>query len=239
MSDTLIAEDPESSGPPARMLNIAAIDDSKLVPRIMQLAEDRDLYFDSLLDVGCGLRPLNRWFARYARSEAPRRYIGLDKDDTAVQSLKAQGVLGLPSFNADFPLASDLVIAADVLEYLNPSSTAPFLKKCASLTCKMFALSTPNARHWTRRGMKKEHGWVKWLPDSAIQCFAESESARIRNLTDADQIAALMLEAFDAEKFDIAVYEAWPWEIRDLAGGESECFHLKTFAVAIAKDGIS
>jgi len=237
MSDTAIAEEPQHAGTPAPAEKVARINDTKLMPCVLRLAEERDLYFDSLLDVGCGMRPLNRWFTRYDRAEAPRRYVGIDTDGAVVKNLNEQGILGLQNFNADFSLASDLVIAADVLEYLNPSSANSFLKRCASLTCKMFALSTLNARHWTRRGVKKDHSWVKWIPESVVQCFAENETAaRIRNLTDADQVAMMMLEAFDAEKFHIAVYEAWPWEIRDLANGEGEYFYLKTFAVAIAKD---
>jgi 2-polyprenyl-3-methyl-5-hydroxy-6-metoxy-1,4-benzoquinol methylase len=212
--------------------------ESRLLPLVQQAMEDRDLYFDSLLDVGFGSRPLDQWFLRQRRIEAPRRYVGIDQDPKAVEAAVSRNVLAYSGFNAPFDLTSDLVIAADVLEHVAPSSAMSLLKKCASLTTKLFALSTLNARQWSRTGVRRDFGKLKFLPDSVLQCYRpDDDPARIRNVVDAERVHAMMHEAFDNSEWDIEVYEAWPWEIRDLSGdAEFKCY-LKTFAIATARTG--
>jgi hypothetical protein len=210
--------------------------ETKLLPLVVQIAEQRDLHFDSLLDIGCGMRPLDHWFTRFKRSEAPRRFIGIDPNAAAVEALVQRGQMAFTGFNARFDMTSDLVIAGDVLEYLTPSSAGSFVRKCASLTAKLFALSTVNAQHWSRTGVRREFGWIRWVPDSVYECFGQGDDfARIRNPMSADQVAGLMRAAFDPAKWDLVIYQAWPWEVRDLATDNAARFCLKTFAIAIAK----
>ncbi len=241
MSDAATSEDetaaaaPEASG---TAKGLRQTQESKLLPLIQQTVEDHDLYLDSLLDVGFGSRPLDQWFMRQRRAEAPRRYVGIDNDPKAVEAAVGRGVMAFSGFNAPFDLASDMVVAADVIEYIAPSSAMSLLKKCASLTTKIFALSTLNARHWSRTGVKRDFNRLRFLPDSVLQCYRPDEDpARIRNVIDAERVAVMMHEAFDDTEWDIEVYEAWPWEIRDLSGDAEFRCYLKTFAIAVAKDG--
>ncbi len=240
MSDAAISEDDtgtDTLAAPAPGSGLRQTQESKLLPLVTKVLEERDIYLDSLLDVGFGTRPLDQWFARLRRTEAPRRYVGIDPDAKAVEAAAGRGSIALAGFNAPFDLTSDLVVAGDVLEYVAPSSAISLLKKCASLTTKIFALSTLNARQWGRTGIKRDVARLRFLPDSVLQCYRPDEDpARIRNLTDADRILQLMQEAFDESAWDIEVYEGWPWEIRDMTGeGEFRCY-LKTFALAISRD---
>jgi hypothetical protein len=239
MSDAAVTEDDPGTvaAEPVHDAGLRQTNESKLLPIVLKTMEERDLYFDSLLDVGFGTRPLDQWFARQRRTEAPRRYVGIDQDSKAVETAVSRGTLAFVGFNAPFDLTSDLVIAADVLEHVAPSSATSLLKKCASLTTKMFALSTLNARQWTRTGMKRDYTRLKFMPDSVVQCYRpDDDPSRIRNVIDSERVASLMHETFDDREWDVEVYEAWPWEIRDLSGDAEFRCYLKTFAVAVAKE---
>lgn len=211
--------------------------ESKLVAFITRFADERDIYFDSLLDVGFGGKPLDQWFANYRRGEAPRRYVGIDTDVAAVDKAKERGALAYRGFNAPFDLRSDLVVAADVLEHLSPAGASALLRSCAANTGKMFALSTTNAGFWRKSGVNPEHAWLKWVPDSVIRCYRDAEDpARIKSTVDAAGVLSLMREAFDAASWEVLVFEAWPWELRDLSSpGGAGVFYLRTFALALPK----
>ncbi|MCW5733910.1 MAG: class I SAM-dependent methyltransferase [Enhydrobacter sp.] len=209
----------------------------RLIDLVTQIAEQRDLYFDSLLEMGFGRRPLDQWFRRFKRSEVPRRYIGVDPDAAAVEALASRGEMAFAKVHSGFDMTSDLVIAADVLEYLTPSAAESFVKRCASLTSKMFALATLNAEHWNRKGIRNDFRWVRWVPDSVYECFPyDNRPGAIHNPVSAPQVLDLLRAAFDPSKWDLAVYEAHPWEIRELTTGNTARFSLKTFAFAIARN---
>jgi hypothetical protein len=239
MSDAALAEDGHGAASFETSASVLReTQETRLLSLVQQALESRDIYIDSLLDVGFGNRPLDQWLVRQKRTEAPRRYVGIDQDPKVVEALAARNVLAFSGFNAPFDLTSDLVIAADVLEYVAPSSAMSLLKKCASLTTKVFALSTLNAKQWSRTGVKRDFPKLRFLPDVVLQCYRPDEDpARIRNIVDAQRVYEMMREAFDDSEWDIEVYEAWPWEIRDLTGDAEFKCHLKTFALAIAKNG--
>lgn len=212
------------------------IDSTSLAPLIVEAADAHDLYFDSLLDVGCGGRPLANWFSRYPRAEAPRRYVCIEPHAPSLEAARTAGHIGLPGFSAPFDFKSDLVVAADVLEYVPPQRAARFLASCASACTKVFALSTLNARTWSRAGSKKEFAHIKWVPTTALQCFRqEGDVGRILHVLDSDGVRALMTEAFDADLWDVRVFEGAPWELRDLSADRTDRLYTKTFALAVRR----
>ena len=214
---------------------IGQIPVQKIIPVVSALCDAYDLRFDSLLDVGCWIRPQADWFMKFRRADEPKRYIGMDVDTEAQAALEARGLLYVSSFSAPFDVSSDLVMALEVIEHLTPTASVPFLRSCAKVTNQMFALTTPNFVYWKNFRAKKEYSALRWIPDHATDFNPRSTNPHAhKQEMSAGLLIQYMREAFPSPEWQTAVFEAWPWKLQDLSKDEVEyTLYFKVFAIAL------
>jgi hypothetical protein len=207
-----------------------------LTDLVQETAERYALYFDSLLEVGCGGRPLESWFSRYARTECPARYVAVDADPKVLDKLQASRVMAFPGLKLPFDATSDLVVAANVIECIKPDRAKRFVEECAAATGKMFALSTVNAEGWNRAGVASDHRGLGWVPESIVQCYRDADDPnRTRHLLNAGMIAKLFESVFPDPDWIVDIRRTGAVEITDIARGKSWRMYSKVLAVAVRR----
>ena len=87
---------------------------SKVLPLIKEISIEKDIFFSSLLDVGCGRNPLATWLSRFERGVEPYAYCAIEIDEDIRAELDARGVRSACSFD-EIKDQFDLVIATEVL----------------------------------------------------------------------------------------------------------------------------
>lgn len=221
---------------PAVGERIGVCDSEVLTDLVQETAERYELYFDSLLEVGCGGRPLESWFSRYSRAECPARYVAVDIDPKVLNKLQASRVMAFPGMKLPFDATSDLVVAANVIECVKPDRAERFLEECAAATGRMFALSTVNAEGWNRAGASREHRGLSWVPESIIQCYRDADDPnRVRHLLSAGLIDTLFSKAFPDTDWIVDIRRTGAVDISDVASGKSWRLYSRVLAVAVRR----
>ena len=215
---------------------IGVCDSESLTDLVQDVAERHELYFDSLLEVGCGGRPLDSWFSRYSRTECPARYVAVDIDPKVLNKLQANRVMAFPALKLPFDATSDLVVAANVIECIKPDRAERFLQDCAAATGRMFAMSTVNAEGWGRTGVSRDFRGLSWVPESIIQCYRDGEDPnRVRHLLSAGVIDQLFGKVFPASDWIVDIRRTGAVDISDVARDQSWRLYSKVLAVAVRR----
>lgn len=215
---------------------IGVCDSEVLTDLVQDAAQRHELYFDSLLEVGCGGRPLESWFSRYSRTECPARYVAVEVDPKVLAKLQANRVMAFPGMKLPFNGVSDLVVAANVIECVKPDRAERFLEECAAVTGHMFALSTINAEGWGRGGVGRELRGLSWVPESIIQCYRDGEDpSRVRHLLNAGVIDELFSRVFPDSDWIVDIRRTGAVDISDVARGQSWRLYSKVLAVAVRR----
>lgn len=207
-----------------------------LTDLVQDVAQRHELYFDSLLEVGCGGRPLDSWFSRYSRSECPARYVAVDIDPKVLGKLQAGRTMAFPGMKLPFDATSDMVVAANVVECVKPDRTHRFLEDCAAATGKLFAMSTINAEGWGRTGASRDLRGLSWVPESIIQCYRDGDDpSRVRHLLNADVVNDLFSKVFPDSDWIVEIRKTGAVDISDVARGQSWRLYSKVLAVAVRR----
>lgn len=215
---------------------IGVTDSEALTDLIQETAAQYELYFDSLLELGCGGRPLESWFSRNARTECPGRYVAVDIDPKVLKKLQSNGVMAFPGMKLPFDATSDLVVAANVIECVKPDRAQRFLEECAAATGRMFALSTVNAEGWNRSGAASDPRGLSWVPESIIQCYRDGDDPnRVRHLLNAGLIDTLFAAVFPDSDWIVDIRRTGAVDISDVAKGKSWRLYSKVVAVAVRR----
>lgn len=185
----------------------------------------------SCLDVGCGRNPIKAWFDKIATGSAPH-YLGVDSDRSILDDLAAMGVDAIHPSDMAADASSDLVIAKEVLEHLPTDETTGFLEFCASHTGKLFVLTTPNFEYWPN--LKAEDRRLRWVPDHFRDYKPKSaDPHHHKQAVTPARLDADLRRAFPEPVWDVRVFRAWPWQIRDQARDREWTLWFKIFAVAV------
>lgn len=225
-----------AGGEPDKADRIGVSDSEVLTDLIQETAERYELYFDSLLEVGGGSRPLDTWFSRYSRSECPARYVAVDIDPKVLAKAEAGGGMAFPGMKMPFDATSDLVVAANVIECVKPDRAQRFLEDCAAATGRMFAMSTINAEGWGRSGVSREHRGLGWVPESIIQCYRDGDDpSRVRHLLNAGLIDDLFGKVFPESDWIVDIRRTGAVDITDVARGQSWRLYSKVLALAVRR----
>lgn len=221
---------------PAMMDRIGVCDSEVLTDLVEDIAQRYDLYFDSMLEFGCGGRPLDSWFSRFARTECPARYVAVESDSKALSKLQAHRVMAFPGLKLPFEATSDLVVAANVIECVKPDRAQRFLEDCAATTGRMFAMSTVNAEGWNRSGVTSDHRGLGWVPESIIQCYRDGDDPnRVRHLLSASLVDKLFNQVFPDSDWVVDIRRTGAVDISDVAQGKSWRLYSKVLAVAVRR----
>lgn len=206
----------------------------RIFPLIKHYGEERDLSFESLLDVGAGTRTLNSWFERFPLTRQPASYAAAESDPKIVDILKERSLETIDPFKEDRP--SDLVVAMEVLEHITLEDAPGFMDFCARNTKKMFAMTCPNFEGWRNLKPIEEMKECRYIPDHFRYFDPKSSNPHVHKQETTpksvyDQIAG----SFDPSLWDIKVYRAWPWSLTDLSRSTVFQVYFKVFAVAVRK----
>lgn len=203
---------------------------------IDRIAQANGLRFSSILDVGSSDRPVVEWFRKYKRSKEPRRYTALEIDHVKVEVLRSRNLEVVTDFEAVERGAYDLTLAKEVIEHIKPEDTVDFLKGCESSTASLFALTTPNFEYWRRFRALSDYQECRWIPDHAIDLKPGSANPHHHQQEMTPSVlATYMCEAFSIARWDITIYRAWPWEIRDVSRDRTFSLYFKLFATAVRR----
>lgn len=192
---------------------------------------------ESCLDVGCGRNPVNGWFCKVAASP-DARFVAADSDPDILAELAGRGLESIDPLATDPAPRCDLVVAKEVIEHLRPEDTSDFLAFCARSTIKVFALTTPNFEYWPKlRAADRE---LRFVPDHfpAFNPRSSNPHMHKQEMTPAGLQRDLEV-AFPSPAWDVRVFRAWPWTLRDEARGRDFPVTFKIFALCFSRAAVS
>ena len=208
-----------------------AIRERRIHGVLRDFARDRDLWFDSCLDVGCGRSRYDQWFARFERSREGGRYTGVESDRLIIEELTAEGV---DVRDADDPgdCVSDLSLCVEVIEHLLPDETPDFLRFVAQNTRKLMALTTPNFEYWNGVRPIPEYRECRWIPDHLPTFDPRGGPHHHKQAMTPANLHAYLVEAFPPPDWEVTVLRAWPWRLHDEVTDRAFHLYFKLFALA-------
>lgn len=218
------------------MVKLSSTKDAKILPLVSNSAAERAMTFASLLDVGASDRPLVDWFLKFRHAIEPHKYTAVEVDPTMVERLKVRQLDVSSSIPTDTE-GYDLTLACEVIEHIKAEQSVDFLTKCAKATRKMFALTTPNFEYWDNFRQRDEVKECRWLPDHVrtYKPGSKDPHAHQQEMTPSN-LSSYMQEAFPADAWDVTVYRAWPWSIKDVAREREYLLYFKLFATALKRE---
>lgn len=220
--------DREIKMPDAQTQEYSSFDGYKIQGLIAEIAEENRIKFESCLDVGCGLKPAITWFRSLAGANAV--HTCTESDPEMVGTLLQRGVDVVDPFNTDRDLTRDLVLAKEVAEHITREDSPDFFRFCAKNSRKMFAMTTPNFEYWLRK--KPNDKEMKFMPSHMLHFDPASKNPHNhKQIMTPQSVHNYLTNAFD-RSWEIRVYRAWPWKIRDIARGKEWNLHFKIFAMA-------
>jgi len=211
---------------------VADIRDRNIHRLLRDLAIDRDLTFASCLDVGCGTSRHDRWFRRFERSTAPKRYIGLEADEELIQQLRDAGVDVRDASGGPGDVTSDLTLCLEVIEHLRPEETPDFMAFVERNTTKAVALTTPNFEYWNGLEQKPEYRECRWIPDHLPFFDVNGGPHEHKQVMTPENLASYMDGTFSSDKWGWQVFRAWPWRLHDLSNDNEFTLFFKLYALA-------
>ncbi|MCU0542125.1 MAG: hypothetical protein MUE44_08015 [Oscillatoriaceae cyanobacterium Prado104] len=221
-TDNLSLEKPE----------IDAFSGYRIEPLISTIAKQTNFKLASCLDVGCGSRPMKSWFEKFSAADRPT-YIGAETDEEILAYLAKQGVEAVNPFTTKRDLASDFVLAMEVIEHIKPADSASFFEFCARNTKKMFALTTPNFEYWQNLKATGDTTGCRWVPDHFKDFRPNSTNSHHHKQEMTPELVLSYLSvAFPKPNWEYRVFRAWPWSISDLAQDKNWTLYFKIFAFA-------
>ncbi len=214
------------------LLDSPTFDRVNVQPLVEAVCRHASLSLESCLDVGCGPRPGDRWFARHASGPEPR-FGGADIDPVVLQELAERGIDAVDPRTTERDLTSDLVMAKEVIEHLPAAECEDFVDLCARNTKKVFALTTPNFEYWQGLRATDATKECRWVPDHFKDFRPESSNPHThKQEMTPESVGAYLEKAFPSPTWQRRVYRAWPWTLRDEARGTEWRLYFKIFALA-------
>lgn len=204
----------------------------RIHPLLAAFARERDVFFDSCLDVGCGRSRYDQWFERFDRSREGSRYIGLETDPQIISELVGAGVDVRNALEGPGECRSDLVLCIEVIEHLTPAETPAFMEFVAANTQKVMALTTPNFEYWDNLRQRPEYRECRWIPDHFPFFKIDGGPHHHKQAMTPQTLKAYLDAAFPAREWETRVYRAWPWRLEDQVTGEAFEMCFKLFALA-------
>ena len=174
---------------------------------IVEVSRSLQYSLNSCIDIGCGLRPANDWFAKI--SNPGSKFVGVDTDEKIIGELRSRGIDAVSSLNFDRTLVADLVLAKEVIEHLRPTETESFLESCKRSTVKLFALTTPNFEYW--RSQRAIDKGLRWVPDH-FKDFRPGSSNPHHHKQEMtpELVAERMRKTFGSDEWSWSVLRTWP-----------------------------
>jgi hypothetical protein len=214
--------------------SIAEFEQHNIEALVVRTIKELRIELGSCLDVGCGKRPVREWFLRIARGP-DCRFLATEVDPEIIEVLRAQGVTVVNPSNTELDLTSDLVLAKEVIEHVDPAESEEFLAFCARHTAKLFALTTPNFEYWPR--LKAVDPELRWVPDHFGDFKPTSKDPHDhRQEMTPEVLVRQFSKAFPSDRWRWRVYRAWPWRISDVARKREWTLYFKVFAIAWRSD---
>ena len=194
------------------------------------VAQQQGFEFRSCLDIGCGRRPLHKWFERFSGIPNPR-FIGAEVDEGILEELWSQGIDAVNPLATGRDISCDLAVALEVIEHLTPTETLGFLNFCARNARKMFAMTTSNFEYWP--GLRAADKELRWAPDHFrdFRPLSTKPHHHKQEMT-REILSGYFKEFFPQPAWDWRIFRAWPWKITDEARGRTWTVYFKLFGIA-------
>ena len=225
---------PAKSGDEKASMKLKHTDHSQIFPIIQEVAVENGFMFDSMLDVGSGLRTLDKWFLNFKFSTELHEYYAAEVDEDIISKLAAAGISTIDLFKEDRPC--DLVVAAEVLEHILPEDSLSFLDCCKRNTRKLFAMTVPNFEYWHHLKAEGDMKECRWLPDHFKDFNPRSDDPHMHKQEMTPEVLMeYVSRVFDKDNWGICIMRAWPWRLTDVARKRDFELYFKLFAIAVRR----
>ncbi len=207
------------------------INDFQIYNKLKEIISLKKTIINSCLDIGCGINPTLNWFKKVFNST---NFLCVEPDLEIFKRLKDLNIKCIKDLNETNELF-DLVIAKEVFEHINKEDCISFLKKCKKQTNKIFAMTVPNFENWNEN-LKSVDIELRFVPDHFSFFKPTSQNFHDHKLYLTPEILENYLKQVFNDEWDIQIFRAWPWEIKDMARIRKFNLYFKIFAIIIKKD---